>query len=172
MAKPIPSLTPNQTFLFWAKINKDGPQLPKMPDKCWVWVAGKNKWGYGRFGINGNVCFSHRIAFALSGGVFENSKPLVLHKCDNPSCCNPSHLFVGTDLDNALDREGKNRGNQAMTDKFGERNGMVKLSSNDILQIRSRYRIGGITQKELGKLYGVGRGYINSIIRLKRRIHA
>lgn len=82
---------------------------------CWLWLQYRKPKGYGRWCINGVRCYPHRIAFELWKGPI----PLglkVLHKCDNPPCCNPDHLFLGTNLDNIIDSVKKGRWNNKLTD--------------------------------------------------------
>jgi hypothetical protein len=88
------SLTPEQ--LFWSKVDKNGP------DGCWNWTDYKDKWGYGDLKFKGRHLQSHRISWMLLMG--DPGKLDVLHKCHNTSCCNPDHLYLGTDLENARDR--------------------------------------------------------------------
>jgi HNH endonuclease len=99
---------------FWAKVDKYGPTPKRSPElgPCWLWQAAIDKRGYGRFGIgafkNCRVFFAHRVAFFLSG----NDMPdhlMCCHRCDNPACCNPSHLFTGTHNDNMADMTLKGR---------------------------------------------------------------
>lgn len=90
---------------FWEKVTIKGP------DDCWEWQGCINpKTGYGNFGlkINGHNTNrgAHRIAFALSGG---DCSKFVCHKCDNPPCCNPNHLWSGTVIENARDSRRKGR---------------------------------------------------------------
>jgi len=78
-------------------------------NQCWEWKGSKNNKGYGRMIINGKFYMAHRLSYAL----FVNEIPkgmLVCHKCDNPSCVNPDHLFVGTNQDNMDDMKKKGRG--------------------------------------------------------------
>lgn len=78
------------------------------PKECWNWQAGKSKLGYGRIGVRGRVAFAHRAAYEVLVGPIPNGM-LCCHKCDNPSCCNPNHLFIGTHKDNSQDMVRKGR---------------------------------------------------------------
>lgn len=75
---------------------------------CWEWVAARNEYGYGVFGIGKQTDKAHRISFRLLVGEIPKGK-FICHKCDNPSCVNPNHLFVGTGADNVKDMIEKKR---------------------------------------------------------------
>lgn len=88
---------------FWARVDQSGG-----PDACWPWTGGGLDEGYGRLSWEGHLELAHRIAYMLTYGPPEND---VLHDCDNPPCCNPTHLYDGTSSDNARDRCGRGRCN-------------------------------------------------------------
>lgn len=79
--------------------------------ECWNWLWGKNAQGYGRVKIGGKLYSAHRIAFAIAKGdeLVHGAKRLVLHSCDNPSCCNPEHLRLGSYRDNMQDMLSRGR---------------------------------------------------------------
>jgi RNA polymerase sigma factor (sigma-70 family) len=91
---------------FWSKVDKRGP------DECWEWSGARNVGGYGIFGVNGRCVIASRTVAALALGreLLPSPEEWALHRCDHPPCCNPSHIFVGTPQDNALDmlRKGRN----------------------------------------------------------------
>lgn len=89
---------------FWAKVDK------RSDDECWNWTANKLKRGYGLFYQTQPraTLYAHRFSWVLHFGPIPN-KLQVCHRCDNPSCVNPKHLFVGTALDNIRDMDAKNR---------------------------------------------------------------
>jgi hypothetical protein len=99
---------------YWAKVEK-GPD-------CWNWTGAKSS-GYGDFYIGGRGLLAHRVAWTMENGEIPTGL-LVLHRCDNPSCVNPEHLFAGTYQDNADDMVSKGRqakGDQAGSRKYPER---------------------------------------------------
>ncbi len=108
--KPLPIPTEVDIQRFRSKIEVHGP------DECWPWIAGRDIKGYGNFHLLGQNVQSHRLAFMLERKY--DPQPLhVLHRCDNPPCVNPKHLFLGTTQDNTADRHSKGR------DASGERSG-------------------------------------------------
>ena len=86
---------------FWAKVNRSDP------DACWNWTAGKNLDGYGRFRWLTVKKQAHHVAYYLQHRTWPT---YLMHQCDNPACCNPSHLKQGTHLENIRDRDSKGRG--------------------------------------------------------------
>ncbi len=121
---------------FWDKVNIKGK------NECWLWAAAKH-YGYGMFRLNGRTEHAQRVAFLLSRGILTEEKSQVLHKCDNPSCCNPAHLFAGNHRDNMKDMINKNRAIYVR----GEKNGRSKLKEQDVMKIRDL--IGKIPRKEI-----------------------
>lgn len=137
---------------FWSKVDKS-----PHPKDCWIWIAGRDKDGYGIFQIEGSAVKAHRLSYQLANGSFDR-KLLVLHSCDNPSCVNPDHLSLGSSLDNARDRSIKHRS------AFGERSPLHKLTWSQVIDIRARYATGLIMQKTLAEEYGVHRDTISRIV--------
>lgn len=96
-----PSSTAHEKFLSKFKINED--------TGCWEWSAGLNdKNGYGIFSQMQKRIYAHRYSYSFFIGEIADGL-LVCHKCDNPKCCNPFHLFLGTNEDNMKDAKGKGR---------------------------------------------------------------
>lgn len=90
----------------WPKVDTTGGV-----DSCWEWLAAKKQGGYGKIGIGGKYggwVLAHRVAWELENGQIPSGL-VVCHKCDNPGCCNPSHLFLGTQPDNLADMRRKGR---------------------------------------------------------------
>lgn len=105
----------------WDHIKKEGD--------CWVWTAHKHPFGYGMIMVNGIPTGCHRISWELTNGPIPHGMS-VLHKCDNPSCINPSHLFLGTQDDNMKDRSKKGRAPK------GESHPMSKISEEMAIKIK------------------------------------
>lgn len=96
------AVTEKQRLNFFSKLEKKGDCLEFQGAK-------KPVDGYGWIGLNGTQLHAHRLAYILEYGEIASSKILVCHKCDNPPCCNPEHLFLGSDFDNMQDMIKKGR---------------------------------------------------------------
>lgn len=99
------SISASAVKRFWAQVEQSAP------DECWEWQGPRSlarKWHYGRFGLKKKRYPAHRIAYLLTHGEVPDDL-FVCHTCDNPPCCNPQHLFLGTATDNAADRHVKGR---------------------------------------------------------------
>jgi len=101
--KKMSKVFKNTINSIWLKINI------KSSDECWEYIGLLDKDGYGSFMINYKNMRAHRVAYESFYGSIPK-KLLVLHKCDNPSCCNPNHLWLGTNKDNTQDMINKGRG--------------------------------------------------------------
>jgi len=115
---------------------------------CWEWTAGRNHKGYGTLKVAGKDLRAHRVAYEVWVGPIPEGMH-VLHVCDNPPCINPAHLWVGTNKDNADDRDAKGRQRVLR----GEENGFSKLTWENVQEIRDLY--GDHSQAELARMYGV-----------------
>jgi len=151
------------------KGNKLIPILERFEDKfvctpecCWVWNGSTDKDGYGiiKETIDGKrfIRKAHRVSwFKYNGEIPENL--CVLHKCDNPPCVNPDHLFLGTQAENQFDRKYKGRSG------YGERNGRAVLKDEEILEIR---RLGKcLTQTMIAEKFNVTQTTIRNILNRK-----
>ena len=144
---PLPNLTADDIERFLSKIDRTEEA------DCWEWTAGKRE-GYGRFRIGDNLYVATRLMWRLTHGI-DPSSQLVCHTCDNPGCCNPNHLFLGTDEDNNNDKEAKRRGKHPA----GENNGLAKLTTEDVISIYHS----ADAPADLGRKYGVTGENIRSI---------
>lgn len=164
---------------FWARVQKSGDD----DDDCWPWLLDTQAGGYGqlqRRGVSQQPLLAHRVAWELCYGPIPAGQH-VLHRCDNPPCCRPSHLFLGTQVDNANDRHAKGR--TASGDANGartkpERNPFVrnrgsglrgaqhpraKLTDAAVTQIRLR-AAAGERHHALGREYGVSQTHIKRLV--------
>lgn len=123
-------------------------------DECWPWQGARSKHGYPVVWGDGKNHLAHRRIYEMFYGLpFYSLTPsqVVMHKCDRPSCCNPLHLKLGTQLENTADRDKKGRQKAPK----GERHGMSKLTADQVLEIRSAPSAAGLAKK-----YGVSRSLI------------
>lgn len=135
-------------------------------DGCWEYNGYINKCGYGTFMIYSPMHApkkrkyrAHRVSYAFHKGV-DPGESLVCHRCDNPRCINPGHLFLGSDMDNAQDRVSKGRS----APQDGETNPRSKVTRNIVLQIVADIQ-SGMTNTDISVRYPVSHGQI-SLIRL------
>lgn len=123
---------------------------------CWNWTAGKNRRGYGQFWVGPTNRGSHRVSYELHCGPIPNGLH-VLHRCDNPACVCPDHLFLGTNADNMADRNAKGRVAR------GRRFKTTKLTAEDVLAIRSAIGTEGPARHAIAAKYGISNKYIRKI---------
>lgn len=135
------------------------------PEDCWEWT-GTVVGGYGTLTYKGKSWLAHRLSYTIHFGEFA-AELCVCHRCDNPLCVNPNHLFLGTRADNNLDKMQKNRHVAAN----GERNGGHRLTADDVREIR-RLHSEGTQNAELAKQFGVGKSTISSITLRRSWKHA
>ena len=128
-------------------------------ESCWLWMAARDKNGYGKLKLDGRMAMAHRMAYTVWVGEIP-PKRLVLHTCDTPACINPDHLFVGTHTDNARDRRRKGRG------PIGVRNN-AKLTESEVRAIRDLSHIGEYAQ--IARLFKVSEMTVARIV--KRHAH-
>ncbi len=140
---------------FWSKVDIKGDS------ECWEWKKYIDRPGYGKFWFEERWQQAHRIAFILSGGIISEEKPHVLHKCDNPKCVNPSHLYAGNQTDNMRDRSA--RGRWRGGEQNGEKSHYAKLTNGDVLKIRHLCDTTSLSQDKIALMFGVSRANIGYI---------
>jgi hypothetical protein len=141
---------------FWAKVNKT--------DDCWLWTAATVA-GYGAIGLRGKHIKAHRYSWELANGPIPDGLH-VLHRCDNPPCVRPDHLFLGTHADNMADMSAKGRVNSVR----GEKNKSAVLTETDVVEIR-RLKQAGVSSTELGRRFGVSANTALLITKRKKWSH-
>ncbi len=163
-----------------------------MKTRCWVWTASKDGCGYGWIGLgdgSGKLGKANRVAWELQHGPLL-PKECALHHCDNPSCVRWSHLFKGTQKNNAIDREKKGRGNHSRGDAHharrhperlkrgdahhmrrpefrprGEKNPNATLTTALVHSIREEHAAGGVNYLQLAVKYNTSPTTIGSVVR-------
>jgi hypothetical protein len=148
---------------FWARVNKAGPVVRPELGPCWVWTGSRLHGGYGHMkGVRRRELLAHRASWTIANGPVLNGL-WVLHKCDNPPCVRPDHLFLGTPQDNVRDCQEKGRTvlkkGQAPPWKTGAARGSnaphANFTEQVVEEIIQRYRAGGVSQRELAREFGV-----------------
>jgi hypothetical protein len=137
--------------------------------ECWLWTGRRNEGGYGVIECQlGKVRFrarAHRVSYALFVGVIPPGL-ILRHSCDNPPCCNPQHLLIGTRTDNSLDkvsRDRQSRGEAHALKTRGEDHYKARLTEADVLAIRSHAARGEL-HWFLADEYGVAKSHISNIV--------
>lgn len=138
--------------------------IPEPNSGCWIWLGATNNKGYGVLSIKKDgswkVVLATRFSYELHHGPIQPGL-CALHKCDTPICINPDHLFLGTKRDNTLDAVRKGR------IKFGETNGVARLTSDQVIAIRDELAIGA-SQAELAAKFQIHQSEISRIASRKR----
>lgn len=147
---------PTTAERFWARVDRG------RPDNCWEWQGARTSGGYGKY-FNENA---HREAWRLAYGQDVPEGLFVLHHCDNPPCCNPRHLYVGTTQQNSRDAVVRGR----LAHQQGEAHGMAKLTDDAVRDIRQRVEAGEV-QRRLAEEYGVSPSTINLIVKGRHWTH-
>lgn len=143
----------------------DSLWMPVPWSGCWLWLGYGTKEGYGRIEFAGRKYLAHRVSYERFVGPVADGM-LVLHRCDIPSCVNPAHLFLGTDLINTLDKLAKGRhahGPEHSAWVRGEKQHMAKLTDEIVRRIRDDRR----AQSAIAAEYGIAQSHVSQI---KRRV--
>jgi HNH endonuclease len=163
-----PQFTQRDSERFWSKVDRSGG-----PDACWPWLKHRNPKGYGQAWDGRSLQLAHRVAWELVNGPIPDGLS-ALHRCDNPPCCNPAHIFLGTQADNIADAARKERlahggqnGSHTHPERRarGEGNGAARLTDDQVAEIRRRYAAGGVTQRVLAREFGISPSHVCNLIR-------
>lgn len=161
-----PDLTRPVADRFWEKVDKT-----TTPEGCWEWTGSRKKDGYGRIGrggIAGGSVNATRVAWEITNGPIPPGM-FICHRCDNPPCVRPDHLFLGTPEDNVVDSMSKGRWIK------GERVGGSKLTEADVRAIRAKYASAPRFQRGLARAiaaeYGITISNVSAIVRRESWAH-
>lgn len=135
---------------FWDKVDK------RDAGSCWEWTAYKQGKGYGLIGTANGSARAHRISWRIHNGPIPKGL-FVLHRCDNPACVNPDHLFLGTHKDNMSDRQRKKR------HAYGTRNGNAKLNPESVRAIRALAQQ-SISRRIIANIFNIHPDHVKKIV--------
>lgn len=148
-----------------------GALVPK--NGCWEWSGAGTGKGHGRLRWSGRQVCAHRLAAYLSGLISAldleagvGGPDLVLHHCDNPLCCNPDHIYVGTQSQNL--RDAYVRGRRVPYHERGTAHPNSRFTDAQIREVRKLYALGGKTQAQIAELFGASQTWVSQVIRRKR----
>lgn len=173
--KPIPQLSQSQIEQFWSKCKKT--------EGCWGWEGSIFKTGgYAAFYIRPKLYRASRVSFKIATGS-DPGNLFVCHRCDNPACVNPDHLFLGSCADNVADSISKGRRNYKRGRQHwshlrpelvprGERHSQSKLTSDMVNEIRRLRAAGNTTMSALSRRFGVSVRHIYRIVRNQKWKHS
>lgn len=155
---------------FWAKVQKaDG-------DACWLWTGARSGDGYGSInigGADGKALGAHRVAWELTHGPVPEGRE-VRHRCDNPGCCRPDHLELGSHRDNVQDMLDRNRHmtlTKPDTVRRGEQHHAARLLPAQVLAIRERAARGDTSQAQLAREFGISPAAVSDVVKRRRWQH-
>jgi|SRR5215469_9274703 len=153
---------------FWRKVSRQGKLMDSNLGPCWDWTASKNQDGYGRMyagpGHKPKLVSAHIISWQIHYGSIPSGMN-VCHRCDNPACTRPDHLFLGTRKQNMEDSARKGRMH------IGEASGNTHLTGKQVLEIRKLHASEGYSERKLARVYGVTGPTIGSILRRRTWKH-
>jgi hypothetical protein len=154
-------LSPQNIARLWEKIDRKGPE------ECWNWTGGANDKGRGRVKLGGRLYSPYRVVFEIAYGLIPRVPSyhgmVIMHTCDNPACCNPTHLQLGRQRDNVHDMVNKNR----MNAKRGTANYRALLTEDQVRAIRVDPR----SERAVAAAYGVTKGCIGNVLRGRTWAH-
>lgn len=140
---------------FWAKVEKAGG------DDCWLWIGPTNKAGYGYFRLGRTNHHASRVSLAIKLGRWPAKQEFACHTCDNPPCCNPSHLWTGSNQENIRDAASKGRTHKWGGARRGEGSPASKLTEQDAIAIIAAKGVRRMA--DVCEQYGVTSGAIGAI---------
>lgn len=146
-------MTPTLAERFFAQVS------PEPTSGCWLWTGTANADGYGAIKLRRKALKAHRVSWLLHFG--DPKERQVLHRCDNPSCVNPDHLWLGTHLENMRDKVRKGRSSSM----HGASNPRARLTAEQVLELRALYATGQWRQVDLASRFGLKQPQVSEIVR-------
>lgn len=168
---------PTNKYSEWAKKSWRTRKIP-MPAKfwlkvrispwksCWEYTGKLGHYGHGIFKLGQKRFQAHRVAWELVNGLIPNGK-FICHKCDNPPCCNPDHLYVGDAKTNGRDSSIRNR----YPDRKGEKHSLAVLNNANVIKIRNEFNPRIVTRKMLAERYSVSISTIKDVLSRRHWSH-
>lgn len=141
-------MSKNLADRFWDKVKKS--------TGCWEWTANRLKAGYGKISVSGKMLLAHRVSWEIANGPIPPGL-FICHRCDNRSCVNPAHLFLGTAQDNSNDMKAKDR------HACGDRGGNRTLSEEQVFSIIDWCK-DGLPYDHVARLFGVSKATVGHIM--------
>lgn len=147
---------------FWSNVD-----IRPDPEACWEWKLSRNirRGGYGTFYVSCKPMRAHRAAYQFTFGEIPSGL-VVLHKCDNPPCCNPNHLSLGTLKDNSLDCIAKGRHKTLP----GSRNHQARFTEADVIEMRRLFS-NGISMAQIARQFDTNASRLHQIVYRKEWKH-
>lgn len=159
---------------FWSYVDRTSD--------CWNWLGTRTNHGlgYGKFSVGVSTMLAHRVSYIISRGEEIPHGRLVCHRCDNPCCVNPSHLWLGTPLSNMQDKVSKNRQSEGARHatlcagtfkvQHGAATGHAKICDSDVIELR-KIRRAGLSLAKTGKMFGISAQTVLDIMQGKTWKH-
>jgi hypothetical protein len=147
---------PKATQFHWKRVDIRGK------DDCWPWIGATNRWGYGACQFGGVQMNASRAAFLDNGG--EADGLVVCHRCDNPACCNPAHLFAGTQAENLADCRAKGRARGGFGSGPAHPRHVAKLTDEQVRDAKQRHAAGE-SKSRIARDFGVDQSTVSRAVR-------
>lgn len=163
-ALPISDPSEAEIASFWRRVDRSPGGVA-----CWPWIGGHNLQGYGVVRFGGRMMNASRASWYLANGQIPDGS-YVLHRCDNPVCVNPRHLFAGTQRENVADMDGKGRRARGYRVSIrGENHAAARLTDEAVAAIRSALAEGR-TRRSIAREFGVSHTYVGMLARGELRV--
>ena len=150
----------NTEARYWSLVDKRGP------NECWVWRGYRHKQGYGRFKWRGQNRLAHRLSVQFTTGKEIPWQVHALHRCDNPPCVNPEHIFLGNHRANMADMRRKGR------HAHGERSGLAVLTEKEVKRLRVIGASKLLTHSEMALIFGIDKSNVTRVLNRQNWAHS